>query len=177
MTFILEAQNKSRGIKPESSAELIKSRHFLITTILSCSFALLATGLLMFNGPQINHASQPKTQIEEPKETAISNTSKKSNELNLEFDNIEVELDKPSNSGQSKQFVANFIQKVTGHIYTQNPAGRSVFIEGKAYQIGDRYESIEIRDIYDKGISIRMRTPGPDGTDLTISLVDKWLEK
>ena len=80
-------------------------------------------------------------------------------------------------SETGRPILSDIARKVTSHIYTENPADRSIFIEGKAYEIGDRYESIEIRDISEEGITIRMINSGPDSKDLTLSLVENWLQQ
>jgi len=175
MTFILRAQNKSQGVNPESSSTRIKTRHILIGAILFCSFALTA-GLLIFNESKITPADQQKTVIRNQKKTTKPDILKNSTEFNLEFQNIQAESNRLSSIDRNEVFLSNLTQKVTSHIYTQNPTGRSVFIEGIAYQIGDRYESIEIRDITEQGITIRMTNSGPESTDLTLSLVEDWLE-
>ena len=176
MTFILKAQNRSQGIKPKSSAAGIKSRNILITAILFCLFAL-STGFLMFYESKFNHGYQQKTVLEHRQEATKSDVSKKSNEHNLEFESIQAQIDSSYTSKPNEVFLANLAKKVTSHIYTENPKDRSVTIGGKAYQIGERYESIEIRDISEKGISIRVRKSGSNGTDFTLSLVEIWLEK
>ena len=175
MTFILRAQNKSQGVNLESSSARIKTRHIFIGAILVCSFALTA-GLLIFNESQITSADQQKTVIENPQKTTKPDISKNSTEFNLELRNIQAESDRLSSIDQNEVLLSDLTQKVTSHIYTQNPTDRSVFIEGIAYQIGDRYESIEIRDITEQGITIRMTKSGPESTDLTLSLVENWLE-
>ncbi|MFL2526902.1 MAG: general secretion pathway protein GspB [Candidatus Azotimanducaceae bacterium] len=175
MTFILRAQNKSQGVNLESSSARIKTRHIFIGAILVCSFALTA-GLLIFNESQITPADQQKTVIENPQKTTKPDISKNSTEFNLELRNIQAESNRLSSVDQNEVLLSDLTQKVTSHIYTQNPTDRSVFIEGIAYQIGDRYESIEIRDITEQGITIRMTKSGPESTDLTLSLVENWLE-
>ena len=175
MTFILRAQNKSQGVNPERSSARVKTRHILIGAILLCSFALTA-GLLIFNESQITPADQQKTVIRNPKKTTKPDISKNSTEFNLALRNIQAESDTLSSIDRNEVFLSNLTQKVTSHIYTQNPTDRSVFIEGIAYQIGDRYKSIEIRDITEQGITIRMPNSGPESTDLTLSLVEDWLE-
>ena len=164
MTFILKAQNKSQGIKSQPSSIGIKIRHVLVVSILFCSFALTA-GLLIFNEFKNTPTGEQKTVITRPHKTSEPDISKKPTKSN-----------KLSTIDRNKIFLSNLTQKVTSHIYTQNPTGRSVFIEGIAYQIGDRYESIEIRDITEQGITIRMTNSGPESTDLTLSLVEDWLE-
>ena len=165
MTFILRAQNKSQGIKPQSSSIRIKIRHVLVVGILFCSFALTA-GLLIFNEFKNTPTGEQKTVITKPHKTSEPDISKKSTKSN-----------KLSTIDRNKLFLSNLTQKVTSHIYTQNPTGRSVFIEGIAYHIGDHYESIEIRDITEQGITVRITEPGSGSTDLTLSLVENWSEK
>ena len=175
MTFILRAQNKSQGVNPETSSARLKTRHILIGAILFCSFAPTA-GLLIFNESKITPAGQKNTVIGNPKSTTKPDISKNSTEFNFELRNIRAESDKLSTIDRNEVFLSDLTQKITGHIYTQNPTGRSVFLEGIAYQIGDRYESIEIRDITEQGITIRMTNSGPDSRDLNLSLVENWLE-
>ena len=176
MTFILKAQNKSQGIKSKSSSVRIKTRHILIGAILFCSFTLI-TGLLILNESEISPTGQQKTVIGNREKINKPDISKNSTDFNVDSRNIRAESNKLSTIDRNEVFLSNLIQKVTSHIYTQNPTDRSVFIEGIAYQIGDRYESIEIRDITEQGIRIRMNYSRPDSTDLTISLVENWLEK
>ena len=175
MTFILKAQNKSQGIKSQSSSIGIKIRHVLVVSILFCSFALTA-GLLIFNEFKNTPTGEQKTVITKPHKTSEPDISKNSTEFNFELRNIRAESDRLSTIDRNEVFLSNLSQKITSHIFTQNPTGRSVFIEGIAYQIGDRYESIEIRDISEQGITIRMTNSGPESTDLTLSLVKNWLE-
>ena len=165
MTFILKAQNKSRGIKPQSSPMRIKIRHVLVVSILFCSFALIA-GLLIFNEFKNTPTGEQKTVITKPLKTSEPDKSKNPTKSN-----------KLSTIDRNKIFLSNLTQKVTSHIYTQNPTGRSIFIEGIAYHIGDHYGSIEIRDITEQGITIRITESGSGSTDLTLSLVENWVEK
>ena len=177
MTFILRAQNKSQGIKPESSSVRIKTSQILIGAILFCSFTL-AAGFLIFNESEITPTSQQKNVIGNPQKTNKLAISKKSStDFNLELRNIQAESNGLSTIDRNEVFLSNLTQKVTSHIYTQNPTDRSVFIEGIAYRIGDRYESIEVLDITEQGIRIRVTNSGPDSTDLTLSLVENWLKK
>ena len=137
----------------------------------------LSAGLLIFKESKITPASQPLDPVEKPQKITKSNISKKSTAFEPQFENTQEELDRSSTIDGNETFLSGIAQKVTSHIYTENPADRSVFIEGKAYEIGDRYGSIEIRDISEEGITIRVISSGPDTTDLTLSLVENWLEK
>ena len=176
MTFILKAKNKSQGIKYEPSSSGIKNQRIFAAAFFVCLLALSA-GLLIFNESKITRASQPQDPVEKPQEISKSNISKKSTAFNPKFENAQTELDRSSTIDGNETFLSGIAQKVTSHIYTENPADRSVFIEGKAYEIGDRYGSIEIRDISEEGVTIRVISSGPNSTDLTISLVENWLEK
>jgi len=176
MTFILKAKNKSQGIEHEPSSSGIKNQRIFATAFFVCLLALSA-GLLIFKESKITPASQPLDPVEKPQEITKSNISKKSTAFNPKFENAKAELDRSSSIDDNETFLSGIAQKVTSHIYTENPADRSVFIEGKAYEIGDRYGSIEIRDISEEGITIRVISSGPDTTDLTLSLVENWLEK
>ena len=176
MTFILKAKNKSQGIKHESSSSGIKNQRIFATAFFVCLLALSA-GLLIFNESKITQASQPQDPVEKTQEITKSNISKKSTAFNPKFENAQAELDRSSTIDGNETFLSDIARKVTSHIYTENPADRSIFIEGKAYEIGDRYESIEIRDISEEGITIRMINSGPDSKDLTLSLVENWLQQ
>ena len=123
MTFILKAQNKSQGIKSQSSSIGIKIRHVLVVSILFCSFALTA-GLLIFNEFKNTPTGEQKTVLTKQHKTSAPETSKNP-----------TKSDKLSTIDRNKLFLSNLTQKVTSHIYTQNPTGRSVFIEGIAYHI------------------------------------------
>ena len=175
MTFILKAKNKSQGTKHEPSSG-IKNQRIFAAAFFICLLAL-SSGLLIFNESKITPADQPQDPVEKPQEITESNMSKKSTAFNPKFENAQSELDRSSTIDGNETFLSGIAQKVTSHIYTVNPADRSVFIEGKAYEIGDRYESIEIRDISEEGITIRMINSGPDSTDLTLSLVENWLKQ
>ena len=175
MTFILKAKNKSKGIEHAPSSG-IKNQRIFATAFFVCLLALSA-GLLLFKESKITPASQPLDPVEKPQGITKSNISKKSTAFNPQFEKTQEELDRSSTIDGNETFLSGIARKVTSHIYTENPADRSVFIEGKAYEIGDRYESIEIRDISEEGITIRMINSGPDSTDLTLSLVENWLEK
>ena len=176
MTFILKAKKKSQGIKHEPSSAEIKNHQIFATAFFVCLFSLTA-GLLIFSESKISPASQPQDSVEKPQEIIKSNISKKSTAFNPQFETTQEELDRSSTIDGNETFLSGIAQKVTSHIYTENPADRSIFIEGKAYEIGDRYGSIEIRDISEEGITIRVISSGPDSTDLTLSLVENWLEK
>ena len=176
MTFILKAKKKSQGIKYEPSSAGIKNHQIFATAFFVCLFSLTA-GLLIFSESKITPASQPQDSVEKPQKITKSNIPKKSTALNPKFENAQTELDRSSTIVGNETFLSGIAQKVTSHIYTENPADRLVFIEGKAYEIGDRYESIEIRDISEAGITIRMINSGPDSTDLTLSLVENWLKQ
>jgi hypothetical protein len=176
MTFILKAKNKSQGIKHEPSSSGIKNQRILATAFFVCLLAL-SSGLLIFNESKITQASQPQDPVEKTQEITKSNISKKSTAFNPKFENAQAELDRSSTIDGNETFLSDIARKVTSHIYTENPADRSIFIEGKAYEIGDRYESIEIRDISEEGITIRMINSGPDSKDLTLSLVENWLQQ
>ena len=176
MTFILKAKKKSQGIKHEPSSAEIKNHQIFATAFFVCLFSL-TVGLLISSESKISPASQPQDSVEKPQEIIKSNISKKSTAFNPQFENTQAELDRSSTIDGNETFLSGIAQKVTSHIYTENPAERSVFIEGKAYEIGDRYGSIEIRDISEEGITIRVISSGPDTTDLTLSLVENWLEK
>ena len=153
MTFILKAQNKSQGIKSQSSSIGIKIRHVLVVSIFFCSFALTA-GLLIFNESKITPTGEQKTVMTKPHKTSEPDISKNSTDFNLALRSLQAESNKLSTIDRNKVFLSDLTQKVTSHIYTQNPTGRSVYIEGIAYHIGDRYESIEIRDITEQGLSL-----------------------
>ena len=176
MSFILKAKNKSQGIKHESSSSGIKNQRIFAKAFLVCLLALSA-GLLIFNESKISQASQPQDPVEKTQEITKSNISKKSTAFSPKFENAQAELDRLSTIDGNETFLSDIARKVTSHIYTENPADRSIFIEGKAYEIGDRYESIEIRDISEEGITIRMINSGPDSKDLTLSLVENWLQQ
>ena len=175
MTFILKAKNKSQGIKHESSSG-IKNQRIFAKAFFVCLLALSA-GLLIFNESKITEASQPQDPVKKTQEITKSNISKKSTASNPKFENARAEFDTSSTIDDNETFLSDIARKIKSHIYTENPADRSIFIEGKAYEIGDRYESIEIRDISEEGITIRMINSGPDSTDLTLSLVENWLQQ
>ncbi len=176
MTFILKAKKKSQGIKHEPSSAGIKNHQIFATAFFVCLFSLTA-GFLIFSESKISPTSQPQGSVEKPQKMNKLNVSKKSTAFNPKFENAQEELDRSSTIDDNKTFLSGVARKVTSHIYTENPADRSVFIEGKAYEIGDRYGSIEIRDISEEGITIRVISSGPDSPDLTLSLVENWLEK
>ena len=176
MTFILKAKKKSQGIKHEPSSAGIKNHQIFATAFFVCLFSL-TVGLLISSESKISPASQPQDSVEKSQKITKSNISKKSTAFNPQFETTQEELVRSSTIDGNETFLSGIAQKVTSHIYTENPADRSVFIEGKAYEIGDRYESIEIRDISEEGITIRMINSGPDSTDLTLSLVENWLQR
>ena len=176
MSFILKAKNKSQGIKHEPSSSGKKNQRIFAKAFFVCLLALSA-GLLIVNESKLTEASQPQDPVEKTQDITKSNISKKSTASNPKFENARAEFDTSSTIDDNETFLSDIARKIKSHIYTENPADRSIFIEGKAYEIGDRYESIEIRDISEEGITIRMINSGPDSKDLTLSLVENWLQQ
>ena len=134
MTFILKAKKKSQGIKHEPSSAGIKNHQIFATAFFVCLFSL-TVGLLIFNESKITQASQPQDPVEKTQEITKSNISKKSTAFNPKFENTQAELDRSSTIAGNETFLSDIARKVTSHIYTENPADRSIFIEGKALSL------------------------------------------
>ena len=142
-----------------------------------CLFACAIGRIAHYSTNLVLRLASHKDPVEKTQEITKSNISKKSTAFNPKFENAQAELDRSSTIDGNETFLSDIARKVTSHIYTENPADRSIFIEGKAYEIGDRYESIEIRDISEEGITIRMINSVQIVPDLTLSLVENWLKQ
>ena len=63
----------------------------------------------------------------------------------------------------------------TGHVYSENPAQRAVFINDQILRVGEIYKGLEILEITENGAVVRKTDVGAaHHQDLSINLVDDW---
>ena len=189
MSFILKAQNKSKGTEQAPSAlNLILTDYRYAGISAAALLIFIAISWITFNDfgrtleperestPHIaqNNLKMPETSLSRQKIDEKNVNQQRLTKTQAVTSLNEMVFEPPTlNSLESANSDDLSGVKITSHIYTEDPTKRAIFINDKIYRIGDKYRSAEIRDITPTGFVFRVNQD-QNSEDLHINLSDKW---
>ena len=189
MSFILKAQNKSKGTEQAPSAlNLILTDYRYAGTSAAALLIFIAISWVAFDDfwrtqePERESTPDIAQNPSKNPETSLSRKKiddKKINQEHLTKTQAVTSLNEtvfyPPTFNSLGSSNSNNLSglRITSHIYTEDPTQRAIFINDKIYRIGDKYRSAEIRDITQTGFVFRVNQ-NQKSEDLHINLSDKW---